>query len=256
MVRVREGPLGHRQGGVEGHTLLFQQPDELRDGHGRVRVVELDGAEIGEGGKIIPVFLFIAAQDILQRGRREDILPVSYTHLDVYKRQVISRADIMGDAGTDMVGQKIPVKGVDGSIDRGGLHQNIRAVGVLFHHAADAANLALNAAEPVAQALPLCFGPFPVSYTHLSGLSDPGDTAGQELGNHRPADGADASDPCPACKPRPAPGGRPEIHPLAGPAGRLRDRSLVQPAPLHPPEDGRAAGIFRPAAGCAALATV
>ena len=65
----------------------------------------------------------------------------------------------MGDAGTDMVGQKIPVKGVDGGIDRGGLHQNIRALGVLFHHAADAANLALNAAEPVAQALPLCFGP-------------------------------------------------------------------------------------------------
>ena len=98
--------------------------------------------------------------------------------------------------------------------------------------------------------------PTPGDAACCSGLSDPGDTAGQELGNHRPADGADASDPCPACKPRPAPGGRPEIHPLAGPAGRLRDRSLVQPAPLHPPEDGRAAGIFRPAAGCAALATV
>ena len=74
MVRVREGPLGYGQGGVEGHTLLFQQPDELRDGHGRVRVVELDGAEIGEGGKIVPVVLLIAAQDILQRGRRENVL--------------------------------------------------------------------------------------------------------------------------------------------------------------------------------------
>ena len=74
VVRVGEDAAGQFERSVEVQTLVNQQTDKLRDRHGRVRVVELDGDELRQAVIIRAVLLTVIAEDILQGRAGEDIL--------------------------------------------------------------------------------------------------------------------------------------------------------------------------------------
>ena len=57
-----------------------------------------------------------------------------------------------------MLGQQLLGKAVQRRVRRRHLHKDVHAVGILFQHAADAAHLPLDAAEPVQQGLVLLRG--------------------------------------------------------------------------------------------------
>ena len=57
-----------------------------------------------------------------------------------------------------MAGQQLPVKRIHCSADRCGLNQDIVAVGILFKHPLDAANLTFDSAQTVRQLLSLILG--------------------------------------------------------------------------------------------------
>ena len=59
-----------------------------------------------------------------------------------------------------MRGEQFAVESVDGGADSGSLDQDIRTVGVVLDHTADAADLSFDPAEPVDQALVLRFVAF------------------------------------------------------------------------------------------------
>ena len=62
---------------------------------------------------------------------------------------ILAVADVLDDAGADVAGQQLLIECVERRACRRRLHENVRAVGVVFDHAADAADLALDAVEPV-----------------------------------------------------------------------------------------------------------
>ena len=64
---------------------------------------------------------------------------------------VLPGADILRDAGFDVAGQQHLGKAVQRRARRRTLRQNIGTISVLFNHAANPANLPLDAAEPVEQ---------------------------------------------------------------------------------------------------------
>ena len=66
---------------------------------------------------------------------------------------------VLSHAGAQVLVDQFPGKTVQGASGSGGLHQNIRAVHVLFHHAPDAPDLALDAVQPVDEALVLLLAP-------------------------------------------------------------------------------------------------
>ena len=55
--------------------------------------------------------------------------------------------NIRHHTGVNVVGQKLPGKGVQGRLDSRNLRENIRAVGLFFHHASDAPHLSFNAVK-------------------------------------------------------------------------------------------------------------
>ena len=59
--------------------------------------------------------------------------------------------DILRHAGADMLGQQLLAEGVEGRADGADLHQDIRAIGVGFHHLhlPHAPHLSLDTVEPV-----------------------------------------------------------------------------------------------------------
>ena len=73
---------------------------------------------------------------------------------------VLPGPDVLGHAGADMGGEQFPAESVQRGRGRGGLGQNIDAIGVLLHHAPDTPDLPLNAAEPVDEAFVLLLAPF------------------------------------------------------------------------------------------------
>ena len=65
---------------------------------------------------------------------------------------------IAHDAMADVAGEQLLVERIDGGVDRGRLRENIGTVGVLFQHALEAADLSLDAAEPVEELFALLVG--------------------------------------------------------------------------------------------------
>ena len=74
MVRIGKSFPGDAEGCFEIHAPKAQQPDQLRDGHHRMGIVQLGGDFIGEAGIILPVMLLISAQEILHGGGNQHIL--------------------------------------------------------------------------------------------------------------------------------------------------------------------------------------
>jgi len=74
MIRVGEYAARELGGGLEIEPLEHQKADELRDGHGGVRVVELHRDKLGQAEEIAAVDGAEIAQDVLQRGAGEDVL--------------------------------------------------------------------------------------------------------------------------------------------------------------------------------------
>ena len=74
VVGVGEGLLCHFKGLFKGHTLCHQQTDQLRNGHCRVGVVELNGVMVGKVAQVVAVGRLIGANHILQGGRGQHIL--------------------------------------------------------------------------------------------------------------------------------------------------------------------------------------
>ena len=65
---------------------------------------------------------------------------------------------VLSHAGAQVLVDQLPGKTVQGTSGGSGLHQNIRAVHVLFHHAPDAPDLTLDAVQPGDEVLVLLFG--------------------------------------------------------------------------------------------------
>lgn len=57
---------------------------------------------------------------------------------------IVSFPDIICNAGVDMAGKKGAAEAVEGSGNSGCLYQYIRAVGIFFNHAFDAAHLSFD----------------------------------------------------------------------------------------------------------------
>ena len=64
------------------------------------------------------------------------------------------------NTGADMICQKLFIKGVERRADRAHLHQNIRTIRAVFHHAADTAHLPFNTAQAIEQTLIFLFVAF------------------------------------------------------------------------------------------------
>ena len=74
MVGVGEGLPGDGEGVLKAYAPVLQQTDQLRNGEGRVGVVQLNGILRRKGGIILPVALFIIPQHVLQGSARKDVL--------------------------------------------------------------------------------------------------------------------------------------------------------------------------------------
>ena len=68
------------------------------------------------------------------------------------------RFQVLSHAGAQVLVDQLPGKAVQGASGGGGLHQDIRAVHVLFHHAPDAPDLALDAVQPGDEVLVFLLG--------------------------------------------------------------------------------------------------
>ena len=74
VVGIGKGLPRNLQSAGKRDALLRQQPHQLRDGDHRMGVVQLDGIFLRERCKIIPMLLFVLAQDILEGCAGEEIL--------------------------------------------------------------------------------------------------------------------------------------------------------------------------------------
>ena len=74
VVRVGKDAARDVKGAVKVEALRHEQADELGDGHGGVRIVELHGGELAEAVQIAVAGRLVGAQNVLQRGAREEVL--------------------------------------------------------------------------------------------------------------------------------------------------------------------------------------
>ena len=74
MVGVGEGPLGNGEALLEIHALGHQQPDQLRDGHGGMGIVQLHGIVVSEAAQVVAVGALKGPQHILERRGGQDVL--------------------------------------------------------------------------------------------------------------------------------------------------------------------------------------
>ena len=72
---------------------------------------------------------------------------------------VAARAQVVRDAGAHMLAEQLSGKGVQRRVCRRHLHEDVGTIDVFFDHAADAPDLALDAVQPVDEALVLLLAP-------------------------------------------------------------------------------------------------
>jgi hypothetical protein len=98
VVGVSEGRDGHLPRLVPGHVLLVDhQPHQLGDGHGRMRVVELDGDPVGEGPEVL-VAPQVPPDDVRQAAGDEEVL-LPETELLAGLVLVVGVEDLADDLG-------------------------------------------------------------------------------------------------------------------------------------------------------------
>ena len=96
---------------------------------------------------------------------------------------------VLSHAGAQVLVDQLPGKTVQGASGGSGLHQNIRAVHVLFHHAPDAPDLALDAVQPGDEVLVLLLGALKADFARLPAALDAA-LAGRQLQPVLPSAGA------------------------------------------------------------------
>ena len=74
VVGVAEHAADDIEGLVEAHALGHQQPDQFRDRHGGMGVVELDSEDALHLAEIVDPVALVGVHDILQRGAGEEVL--------------------------------------------------------------------------------------------------------------------------------------------------------------------------------------